>query len=279
MKIIVPSLVLCCALAVHAQTLPTILAERAGCILKASAYIDPARLPGTKYNPAERFNLNLFQPSDTPYHWEFTLPNEPDYPYTNVFGGFGSPSWKTQKQATIRATLRQFDTYEEKVTFKDIDLAPLKSSWGGKVTPRVLSLPDARSFTTPSGITVTLPAQSYDAIPNVMAGNPNELFIRVEVTPNAKSIAALPDSPLWRKLHRPVTLQLGVTASNEQWVQYVSASPSYGRLALPIPHLATATHLDELTFFVRQRVDLQAIPVQIQVPIYKPAPVKVARRP
>ena len=279
MKIIVPGLVFCCALTAHAQTLPSTLAERLGCILKASAYIDPSRLPETKHNPAERFDLTLFQPSGTPYHWEFTLPHNPNYGYTNLSGGYGLPSWKTQKQATIRVTLRQFDIYEEKVTFKDIDLAPSKSPFGGNTTPRVLSLSKARSITTPSGITITLPAQSYDAIPEFMAGNPDSLFVRVEVTPNDRSIAALPNSPLWRKLRRPVTLQLGATTSKEDWVQYGSASPNYGRLALSIPNLKTTMHLNELTFFVRQRVDLQAVPIQIQVPIYKPTPVKVARTP
>jgi len=276
MKIIVPALVFCCALVAHAQAPSPTFAERADCILKVSAYIDASRLPGTKYNPAERFDVNLFQSSDKPYRWDFTLPDSPDQHYTNISGAFGSPDWKTQKKATIRATLRQFDTYEEEVTFRDLDLKPS----GGRV-PRFLDIKEPRSITTPSGITMTLlPLSSpmdMEAMNAAMNGNTGAIYIPIRVTPNSKEVGPLPDSPLFRKHKRLVTIKIDVTP-RDFLVSY-AANNTYRGIKVSVPNLETVTHLDELTFILRQRVDLQTVPIHIDVPIFRPTPVKVARKP
>lgn len=266
--VVLVALKFCCTSA-SAQTFPSTVVKRNGYTLKARAYIDPSRLPS-------RYDLRLLQPKKTPYRWDFVIPGS-NFPRTEALASIGSPDYRTHKQTTIRATLRQFDTYTEKVTFKDIDLAPPKPAFGNSITSRVLLLSQKRSATTPSGITITLPAQNYDAIPNFMAGNPNALFIRIEVTPNTKLNPSLPNSPLFRKHHRPVSLQLGVPMrvyQRDEIYYYDDATPNYGRVAISIPDLKTTIHLDELTFYVRQRVDLQTVPVAIQVPISKLAPQK-----
>lgn len=256
----------CCASA-DAQTFAPTVVKRNGYTLQARAYVDPSRLPS-------RYDLRLLQPKNTPYRWDFVIPGS-SFPRTEALASIGSPDYRTQKRATIRATLRQYDTYEEKVTFKSLDLSPPRPVDGKSITSRALSLAQARSITTPSGITITLPAQSYDAIPDFMAGNPNALFVRIEVSPSAKRITSLPRSPLFRKHRRPVSLQLGVPMlvyQKEEVRYYDNATPHYGFVALSIPNLKAATHLDQLSFFVRQRADLQTVPVAIQVPISKPAP-------
>jgi len=263
-----------CCTSAGAQTFPPTVVKRNGYTLAARAYIDPSRLPS-------RYDLRLLQPKNTPYRWDFVIPGS-NFPRTEALASVGTSDYRTQKQATIRAILRQYDTYEEKVTFKNLDLAPPKPTYGNAVTSRALSLSKARSMTTPSGITITLPAQSYDAIPDFMAGNPNALFIRIEVSPNAKLITSLPKSPLFRKHRRPMSLQLGVPMrvyGREEIYYYDDATPNYGRVALFIPNLKTAMHLDQLSFFVRQRTNLQTLPVAIQVPISKPAPQKWKSKP
>lgn len=265
-----------CGLSAHAQVFAPTAVKRPNYTLKALAYVDPSRLSDPKHNPPSRYDLLLFQAPNTPYRWDFVLPGS-SFARTQALATIGSPDYRTQTQTTIRATLRQFDTYTEKVTFKDIDLAPPKPRFGTSITARAPSIPTVRSLTTPSGITVTLPAQSYDAIPDFMAGNPKALFVRIQVTPNAKLVASLPLSPLFRKHQRPVRLQLGVPqlVYGKQEVYYLDdAKPYYGFVAFGIPNLKTATHLDQLSFWVRQRIDLQTVPVAIQVPVSRRAPSK-----
>ncbi len=246
------------------QSLPTV-AKGNGYTLKARAYVDSSRLPS-------RYDLRLLQPKKAPYRWDFVIPNS-DYPRTEALASVGTTDYRTQKQATIRATLRQYDTYEEKVSFKNLPLTPIDPSYAPS---RVLSLSQARSITTPSGITITLPAQNYDAMPPGIAGDPNVIFIRVNVSPTDKSIASLPNSPLWRKHHRPISLQVGkkmLLPWGEEFY-YQDTPLNYGLVAISIPNLKTATRLDELTLMVRQRANLQTVPIAIKIPISKPATQK-----
>ncbi len=239
---------------------PTVV-KRNGYSLQARAYVDASRLPS-------RYDLRLLQPKNTPYRWDFVIPGS-NYPRTQALASVGTGDYRTQKQATIRATLRQYDTYEEKVSFKNLPLAPIDRAYAPS---RVLSLSQARSITTPSGITITLPAQNYDVMPPGIAGDPNVIFIRVDVTPGDKLIASLPRSPLWIKHHRPVSLQVGkkvVLPWGEEFY-YQDVPLNYGLVTISLPKLETATQLAELTLKVRQRTDLQTVPLAIKVPISKP---------
>ena len=251
-----------CCVSVDAQTFPSTVVKGPDYTLKARAYVDSSKLPS-------RYDLRLYQDYSKPYHWDFVIPGS-DFPRTQALASVSPSEYENHKQTTIRATLRQSSSYTEKVTFKNLDLAPPKPAFGDRVTSRALSLPKKRSITTPSGITITLPTQSYDGIPPMMAGNPNALFIRVEVTPNAKLIKSLPKSPLFRKHHLPVSLRLGVIRHvyGKNYIDYYKgATPPYGQVGVDIPNLKTAMHLDQITFYIRQRIDLQTVPITIQVPI------------
>lgn len=254
----------------------SMLVEKAGCVLKASAYIDPSLLPGTKTNPASRFDLQLFQPAGDRFHWDFVLPDEPNQPLDNISRAYGAGDYRGQTRAVIRVTLRQFDLLEERVTFKDLDLEPVAPVHLGKTAmpsgPRFLALKEARTLTTPSGISVTLPASkplTADDFNSIFNGNIGALWVPIQVTPNTKLVSPLPDSPLFRRHGRAITIKLEVPEP-EFLVSY-AADNTYTALKIGIPNLKTATHLDELTLIVRQRTDLQSVPVEIQVPVYKPA--------
>jgi hypothetical protein len=252
-----------CAVSANAQTFPSTIVKRPDYTFKTRAYIDSSKLPS-------RYDLRLFQDYSKPYHWDFTIPGS-DFPRTQAMAAVSPSDYGNHKQTIIRATLRQSSSYTEKVTFKNLDLAPPNPSFLGS---RALLLHEKRSITTPSGITVTLPVQSYDNFPPGIAGNPNALFISVEVTPNTKLITSLPKSPLFRKHHFPVSLRLGVTrhAYGEDYIDYYKdAKPAYDQIGIEIPNLKTAMHLDQITFYVRQRVDLQTVSVAIEVPISRPA--------
>jgi len=257
---------------VRAQTFAPTLTERLGCILKARAYVDPTRLSDPRHNTPSRFDLQLYQPGNTPYRWDFVIPGS-NFPRTEALESMGRSDYRTQKQATIYATMRQYDLLEEKVTFTNLDLAPSKASDGPS---RVLSLAQARSITTPGGITITLPAQSYNAMPPGIRGRADLIFIRVDVSPGAKRIASLPSSPLWRRHHRPISLQIaqGVLMPWGIDFYYHDVPLNYGLVTVSLPNLKTATQLDELSLMVRQRADLQTVPIAIQVPISKPVPPK-----
>ena len=249
----------------QAQTYAPTVIKRNGYSLQARAYVDSSRLPS-------RYDLRLFQPKNAPYRWDFVIPGS-DYPRTQALASVGAGDYKTQKQATIRATLRQYDVYQEKVVFKNLPLAPIERAYAPS---RVLSLVQARSITTASGITITLPAQNYDAMPPGIAGDPNVIFIRVNVTPGDKPIASLPRSPLWHKHRRPIRLQVGkkVRLPWGDEFYYQDLPLNYGLVAVSIPDLKTATHLADLTLMVRQRTDLQTVPIAIRVPISKSTPKK-----
>ena len=262
-----------CAVPANAQTFSSTIIKRPDYTLKARAYVDPSKTRAY-LDPSKRlslFDLRLYQDYSKPYHWDFVIPNS-YFPRTQAIASVSPSDYGNHKRTTIHATLRQSSSYTEKVTFKDLNLAPPKQDfpfW------RTLSLNEKRSITTPSGITVTLPAQSYDVVPAGFAGPATmSLFVRVEVTPNTKLIASLPNSPLFRKHHLPVSLRLGVTrhAYGQDYVSYYKdATPPYKGVSLDIPNIKTTMHLDELTFYIRQRIDLQTVPVAIEVPVSRPA--------
>ena len=170
---------------------------------------------------------------------------------------------------TIHATLHEFDTYEERVTFHDLDLAPLADDFATKNgdSPRFLALKSAFTATTPSGIQITLPAQNVQHFEDMFSsynGNPNALFIRIHTSPN-QHLVVLPQSPLYKKYPKRVSIALDCVKPNSM-VSY-QADNTYKIIAVGLPNLKTVTHLDTLTLIVRQRVDLKSVPVTLTVPI------------
>lgn len=274
MKIFTLGFVLASALVAQAQTFPETKVKGPDYTITARAYIDPSLLPGSKLNPASRYDFRISTTPGASYQWDFVLPDQPNIPETNIAGAFSSTDYKTRQKTTLRATLHKFEIYEEKVTFKDLDLVPVthpdKAQPAFLQGPRFLSLPQARNQTTPSGIKITLTPQTglkTEDWNSVYNGNIEALWVRLRVAPNTR-LSSLPDSPLFRKHGRPVSIKLEVPEPNFL-VSYM-ADNTFTGIKVGLPKLETLTHLDQLTFIVRQRVDLETVPVAIEVPISKP---------
>ena len=268
-------IVLLCAAATsaHGEERKTDFTIKGGCTVRAQAYTDKA------YHPKEssRFTLEIVRTQKDSYNWDFTLDENPNYHYTNLHGGISPVPYGSKKQATVHAVLHQYDIYEERVMFKNLDLGPLSSGIFGStssgtkqkfdITPRYLALKEPVTATTPSGISITLPAQGAETLEKVFLnfnGNPNALFIRIETSPNQREVL-LPESPLYKKHKKPVHIKLECPQPNSM-VWYM-ADNTFKTIAVGLPNLKTVTHLDTLTLIIRQRVDLQSIPVAIKVPI------------
>ncbi len=251
----------------HAQTVNYPVAN--GVTLKARAYTDYSG--PLKY--ASRYDLAIAGTPKDGTKWDFTLPVEPEYHYTGgIFNEASPTTYNNKPTAILRATLHQYQIYDERVTFKNLDLAPVAAKgsmfdFGSQVTPRALSLKEPVTLTTPSGISVTLPAQDATTLFEVFSnfnGNANALFMKINVSPDERAVT-LPASPLYKKYGKPVTIQLKTPAPNS--MIWDSADNTFKTFAIYLPNLKTLKHLDSLTLVLRQRVELQTIPVAIEVPV------------
>jgi hypothetical protein len=245
-------------------SVPFVTVEKNHCVISARAYTVPEEKP--RY--ASRFDLFVGPAKGFPAQWEFTLPGQEEYPANNTNANFSPLPFNNQKRTTIRATLHRFDTYDERITFKNLPLAPLPTKVMGKVSPaRHLELQQSVSQTTPSGITVSLPIQSVDAIPMNWNGNMDAVFIKINASPSTQ-LSRLPKSPLFQKYGHPVQIKFDVAEPNG--MSTYLADNTYPLIAVGIPNLKTATTMD-LTLIVRQKVELETFPVALDVPVERPA--------
>ena len=263
-------IILLCAVATsaHGQGKYTNYVAKGGCVLRAQAYKerDYYGLGSPRYSVVSRYDLEIVRMPKTSCQWDYTLDEDPDEHYTNLEGISPVP-YGTKKHTILYATLHQYDIYEERVTFKDLNLEPFPARVKQKFyfTPRFLLLKQAVTATTPSGVSLTLPIQGAATPANFNGGgNPDALFIQIHTSPNQRE-ALLPNSPLFKKYGKPVRIKLECTPPNT--LVWYRADNTYKTIAIGLPDLAKATHLNALTLIVRQRVDLQSIPVSIRVPI------------
>ncbi len=268
---------LSCALApaAHAQSTTHEYTVKGGFILRARAYRDKAYAPkeqSRRYASKEqsRYTFDIVQTPKDAAQWDFTLNNDPSYHYFHdVNGAVSRVPYGRSRQMTIHATLHEYNTYAEQVTFHNLDLVPLADDFDTKNgdTPRFPALKSALTVTTPSGIQITLPAQNVQHFEDMFSdynGNINALFIRIRATPNQK-LVSLPESPLYKQHPQPVSIALDCVKPNS--MVFYQADNTYKIIAIGLPNLQTVMHLDTLTLIVRQRVDLRSVLVTLTVPI------------
>ena len=251
----------------HAREIPFQYANRAGLTLRIRAYTTPS-MP-VKY--ASRYDLEIAKTPNDGFRWDYTVPDEPNIHYNHSYGFSCEKSFNNQKRVTIRATLHQYKTYDEKLIFKGLDLVPLNPANLEK-TPfpgigRSLDLKTPRTLTTPSGISVTLLAKGGNLM-SFYNGNARALFIAIKTAPGQQK-TVLPKSPLYKKFDKPVSIRLESLAPNFMVSSFVDNTSDM--LAISFPDLYKVNHLDALTLIVRQRVELKTIPVAIEVPVERPA--------
>jgi len=243
----------------------------AGCKVQARAYIDHSIWESS------RFDMSVLNPAKSAIRWDFTLGWEHEtqpYRYTSLSHGQSRLPYGKAKETTIYATLCQYDTMEERVTFHNLDLCPLEDEWETTpgVTPRFLALRSAVTATTPSGIQITFPAQNVKHFNDMFSGyngNANALFVQIETKPNQREVV-LPLSPLYHKYKKPCLIQLDCDQPN--LMVFYQADNTYKIIAVGLPNLKTVMHLDSLTLVVRQRVNLQQVPIAVRLPISRPLP-------
>ena len=235
--------------------------------LRARAYVDQ----NYRKSESSRYDMEIVRPSSTD-SWDFTFENNPDRHHTNITGNISRVSYTAQQKTTsVKLTLHQYQTIEERVTFRNLDLMP--ASPKNSMPSRLLSVEEPITQTTPSGIHITIPAQRYNSIFKALAndkgvttihGNMSAIFFDVRTSPDKREVV-LPQSPLYQKHKKPVTIKLDCIQPN--FMVWYMADNTFKKLAVSVPNLATVQHLDELTFVVRQRVNLRSIPLVLQVPI------------
>ena len=190
----------------------------------------------------------------------------------------------------LACALHQFETYDEPVTFHNVAVRTDGSAdRPGDQRVYFLSLPQPLTVTTPSGIAVTLPAQSGSFLPTPFGGALN-FFVLVRPAPGVEPTAyPLPRSPLTRRFGKPVGISLTFPPPYELSGHSYEANglPASYALSLPnnpawhptapgvpsIPlHTSLPAVLKDFTLIVRQRVDLQTIPMTFTLPIADQAP-------
>ena len=231
-----------------------------GVVVSAAAWVQGH--PATS-----RYEVQITRMPTGLYRWDLYSPSWGTYDDEGFPGVSGehspTPYRKDQRLAEVTCTLRQYETLDETVTFHDIKVNREVDGFG------FVTLTAAQTMTTPSGISVSLPVQNYKTfMPGgmfVYDGPPNVVFIRVLLSPGQKQ-TVLPNSPLYKRHRLPV----GITVSTAPPVFMNSNS---GRASLPQVDMTMtlsdekATHIDTLTLVIRQRADLQSIPLSFEVPI------------
>ena len=243
----------------------------AGCQVHARAYVDP-----TVWG-SSRFDMDVANSEGSPTRWDFTLDwehaTEPER-YTGIRRAMPRLPYGKAKATTIRATLCRYAALEERVTFRNLDLNPPADGWGTKEgeAPRFLALKSPLTVTTTSGIQITLPAQNvrrFEELSSGYNGPAGLLFIRLQTTPNQPGVA-LPLSPLYRKYRKPVLIEIN---NADDPAHYSSDYPDNAAkiIGINVPQLGTVMHLDTLTLVIRQRINLQEVPIAVRVPIDRAA--------
>ena len=264
------SIALLCALApaAHSQGYPHEY-DVSGFVLTAQAYKDKVYAPKEQ----SRYKFSIVQTPKGSTQWDFTLDDDPDFHFAHDVSGAVSPiPYGRSRLMTIHATLHEYDTCEEQITFHDLDLGTSSDLIARTMPCRYLALKNPVTATTPSGIAITLPAQGEDTVDELFQGpfegNFNALFLRIHTSPN-QQLVALPQSPLYKKYPKPVRVALDCPAPN--YMVWYTADNTFTKIAVGLPNLKTVTHLDTLTLIVRQRVDLRSVPVTLTVPIDRSA--------
>ena len=185
----------------------------------------------------------------------------------------------------LACILHQFETYDEPVTFHNVAVRNDGSAdRPGDQRVYFLSLPRPLTVTTPSGITVTLPAQGGSFQPTPFGGALN-FFVTVRPAPRVEPTAyPLPKSPLARRFGKPVAISFafpppyrlsghsyGENGLPASYALSLPDNPAWRPTALGVPslpfHTSLPTVLKDFTLIVRQRVALKTIPMTFTLPI------------
>ena len=66
---------------------------------------------------------------------------------------------------------------------------------------------------------------------------------------------------------KPLRIQLDCDKPN--FMVFYQADNTYKKIAIGLPDLKTVSHIDALTIVVRQRANVEEVPVTLTLPIYR----------
>jgi len=207
---------------------------------------------------------------------------------TDLYAPYRSASQYMQ----VDCELRQFETYDESVTFHNIAIKCNEEEYQlSHDRSGYLALRHPLTATTPSGIAVTLPTQGQGQH-QPMFGSLNFLLSTKPRVGRNEVVLTLPQSPLARAFGKPVKTRLAFSPSDVvqseslatgteavQYSVYLPRNPAWHptpKGVSPIPFYEDLpTTLKDFTVIIRQRVDLRTIPMAFTVPVSDTPPPDV----
>ncbi len=171
---------------------------------------------------------------------------------------------------TAHAVLVEYDTCDEPLVLHDVDI--VRSSLQGD-SDLFLRVNKAQTFSTSSGITVTVPAQpgSPSGFPSCVISGVNFLW---RASPGFDRLT-LPSSPLYRKYHRPIQVSLQVAPPlRSAGSAFLEGQADHSAAFFPPKH--GGSHLSSLRLILRQRVNLRRIRLRFVLPV-APGPPPVPK--
>ena len=174
---------------------------------------------------------------------------------------YAAPYHSTSRYVSAYYTLQQYETHDEPVTFHGVDIRRDEDEGPLGLLTNYVRLQQAQTITTPSGVTVTLPAQGQGA-QHGLQGDCFNFFLSVEPF-GPKN--ALPASPLAKTYGKPVSISLAFPSgqSLSSWTTEDGSQHQYAIRDRRVTHLGP----QDFTVIIRQRVDLQTAPVTLTIPV------------
>ena len=174
--------------------------------------------------------------------------------------------------------LRQFETLDERVTFPNVSIRP------GQMQDYYVSVPAPLTRMTLSGLAVTLPEQGTGGTTSMSGFINFALTVQPLVSPDE-----LPRSPLVQQFHQPIAVNVQPIPSEEIGIRSVEPGDTHTySLSLPMnpkwvsvksakemlytPRFVEPPPRKNLTVILRQRVDIQTIPLSFTVPVADTSP-------
>jgi hypothetical protein len=168
---------------------------------------------------------------------------------------------RSQRYIQLRGEVRQFDAYDEKVTFRGLTVKASQN----KNYLLVVNKPITE--TTPSGVSVTLPTQNNAPGQPAPTGGMSEGLSFSVVLPASGDAKSLPRSPMVARHQGPIGIRIqgfDPPFAERGWSHSVSGGVHEVSVGMPKPPPKGPI---DLTVIIRQRVDLQAISYTLTLPV------------
>jgi len=192
--------------------------------------------------------------------------------FTDEFDDISSPYVRNNETAAFRGVLSQYETRVDAIHLKNVEVQTIRAYEGGFYEDTFcIKLPHSVELISGSGLTFLLPAQQKTP-KKILLMSPNSLNLIWKLSPvtpghNSDTSAMLPDSPLCRNYHRPVSVWFEASVDGKP-LGVGAGLPDKEDIAkpimvhFPVPLLLPPV-IRDLKITVHQRVDIQRIPVTL----------------